>query len=191
MWAIVGLGNPGMRYAETRHNVGFKFIKKVARDWQVKLKKKKYLAKTVELERENDRIILAMPQTYMNKSGLAVKQILEGTRIKPEQLIVAYDDLDIPLGEIRIRKEGSPGTHNGMVSIVQEIETTKFSRIRIGIGWLSSNQDTTDYVLSPFEKREKACLEKSLKSAREALEMILAGQIDKAMNTYNQKAKVL
>ena len=144
-----------------------------------------------EGKREEERVILAMPQTYMNRSGLAVKQIVEGERISSEKLVVVYDDLDIPLGEIRIRKEGGPGTHKGMNSVVQEIKTTKFFRIRVGIGPLRSGQDATSFVLSPFEEKEKLLLKKSLKKAQEALEMILSGEVEKAMNQYNQKGKTL
>ena len=188
MWAVVGLGNPGRVYAETRHNVGFVFINKLARDWKVKLKKK-YGAKIADVEREGEKVILAQPQTYMNQSGLAVRQILEAKGLAPEMLVVVYDDLDIPLGEIRIRKAGGPGTHKGMSSIVEEMKTTKFPRIRVGIGPLSFDQDATKFVLSPFSKTEKEFLEKSLIKAQEALRMILAGEIEEAMNRYNQKGK--
>jgi len=188
VWAVVGLGNPGRVYAETRHNVGFVFINKLARDWKVKLKKK-YGAKIADVEREGEKVILAQPQTYMNQSGLAVRQILEAKGLAPEMLVVVYDDLDIPLGEIRIRKAGGPGTHKGMSSIVEEMKTTKFPRIRVGIGPLSFDQDATKFVLSPFSKTEKEFLEKSLIKAQEALRMILAGEIEEAMNRYNQKGK--
>lgn len=188
MWAVVGLGNPGRVYAETRHNVGFVFINKLARDWKVKLKKK-YGAKIADVEREGEEVILAQPQTYMNHSGLAVRQILEAKGLAPEKLVVVYDDLDIPLGEIRIRKAGGPGTHKGMSSIVEEMKTTKFPRIRVGIGPLSFDQDATKFVLSPFSKTEKEFLERSLIKAQEALRMILAGEIEEAMNRYNQKGK--
>jgi PTH1 family peptidyl-tRNA hydrolase len=187
LWAVVGLGNPGKYYANTRHNAGFTFVKQIARSWNVKLRKKKYLAKTAEVEKENEKVLLALPQTYMNRSGYSVREVLDGTGISPEQLIVVYDDLDIPLGEIRIRKEGGPGTHKGMDSIIQEIQTIAFPRIRVGIGPLPPEWDAAKFVLSPFEEGEKALLEQSLKKAQEALELILARKIDKAMNSYNQK----
>jgi len=133
--------------------------------------------------------MLVLPQTYMNNSGVAVKQIMEGRNIQPEQLLVVYDDLDIPLGEIRVRKRGSSGTHKGMRSIVQEIETTQFPRMRIGIGPLPAGEDAVEYVLSCFDETEGVLLEESLKSAREALEMILDGRVEAAMNMYNQRGK--
>lgn len=191
MWAVVGLGNPERRYSGTRHNVGLTFVKRIARAWKVKLRKKIFSSKAVELERNEEKVLLAIPQTYMNKSGQAVKQILEGREIKPERIIVVYDDLDIPLGEIRIRKRGGPGSHKGMHSIVQEIQTAEFPRIRVGIGPLSPGEDATRYVLSPFDKSEGPLLEQGLKKALEALEIILSGELEKAMSIYNQRGKAL
>ena len=191
MWAVVGLGNPGRRYSGTRHNVGFTFVRKTAKEWKVKLRKKIFFSKAGEVKRNEEKILLALPQTYMNKSGLTVKKIMEGRDIKPEHLVVVYDDLDIPLGEIRIRKRGGPGTHKGMSSIVQEIQTKEFPRIRVGLGPLPANEDAADYVLSSFDKVEEPRLEEGLKKAREALEMILSGEMERAMNTYNHTRKTL
>lgn len=191
MWVVVGLGNPGRRYAGTRHNAGFAFIKRIAKEWKVKLRKKRYFSKVVEIKKENERVLLATPHTYMNKSGMAVKNILEVRGIKPERLIVVFDDLDIPLGEIRIRKRGGPGTHKGMNSIVQEIQTTEYPRIRVGIGPLEPDEDAVNYVLSPFDKSEEPLLEEGLKKAQEALEMILSGNVEEAMNIYNKRRTTL
>lgn len=187
MWAIVGLGNPGKRYSGTRHNVGFVFIKGLAKEWKIKLRKRIFSSKVAEVEREKKRILLATPLTFMNKSGLAVKQILEGRGIQPENMIIVYDDLDIALGEIRIRKKGGAGTHKGMISVVEQIQTAVFPRLRIGIGPLPDDKDAIDYVLSPFKKSEKLLLEESLKKAGEALDMILSGKVEEAMNIYNQR----
>jgi len=189
VWAVVGLGNPGRRYKDTRHNVGFIFLRKLAKEWEVRLRKRIFFSKAARIKREDEEILLAMPQISMNNSGLALKSMLEGSPLQPEQLVVVYDDLDIPLGEIRIRKEGSAGTHKGIISIIKEIQATQFPRIRIGIGPLSPDEDAVDYVLSPFSEEEKPLLEKSLKSAREALDLILAGEIEKAMNLYNQRMR--
>lgn len=187
MWAVIGLGNPGRQYSGTRHNAGSTFVRRIAKAWKTKLRKKRFSSKIVEIEREDRKIMLALPQTYMNNSGLAVKQIMEGRNLLPEQLFVVYDDLDIPLGEIRIRKRGSSGTHKGMGSIVQEIGTTEFPRMRIGIGPLPSGKDAVEYVLSSFEKTEGSLLEEGMKKAQEAFGMILDGRVEEAMNTYNQK----
>jgi PTH1 family peptidyl-tRNA hydrolase len=162
----------------------------VAKAWETRLRKRRFSSKIAEVEKKNERIMLVLPQTYMNNSGVAVKRIMEGRNIQPEQLLVVYDDLDIPLGEIRIRKRGSSGTHKGMRSIVQEIETAEFPRMRIGIGPLPSGEDAVEYVLSCFGETEGVLLEEGLKRAREALEMILDGRVEAAMNTYNQRGKV-
>ena len=189
MWAVIGLGNPGRRYAKTRHNVGFSFIKSLARRWGVKLKKRKFAAKIAGIKKDEENLVLVQPQTYMNQSGLAVIEILRGYKITPENMVVVYDDLDIPLGQIRVRKEGRAGTHKGMRSIIQEIGTQSFPRIRVGIGPVAAREEATRFVLSPFTKEESPILEKSLAKTQEALEMILAGRIDKAMNEFNQKEK--
>ena len=189
MWAVVGLGNPGRRYSGTRHNVGFTFVRRVAKAWETKLRKRRFSSKIAEVEKEKERIMLVLPQTYMNNSGVAVKRIMEGRNIQPEHLLVVYDDLDIPLGEIRIRERGSSGTHKGMRSIVQEIETTQFPRMRIGIGPLPAGEDAVEYVLSCFDETEGVLLEESLKSASEALEMIMDSRMEAAMNMYNQRGK--
>jgi PTH1 family peptidyl-tRNA hydrolase len=187
LWIVVGLGNPGRRYSKTRHNAGFMFIKKLAKEWRIRLKKRNALVRSGEVMRSNEKVLLVLPQTYMNQSGQAVTRIMDESRISPERLIVVYDDLDMPLGEIRIKKEGGAGTHKGMISIIEEIETTKFPRIRLGIGSQPSREDFTHYVLSSFDEREKVLLDQSLEKAQEALEIILAGEIEKAMNIYNTR----
>ena len=191
MWAVVGLGNPGRSYSGTRHNVGFTFIKKTAREWKITLRNKIFFSKAGEVKRKEEKILLALPQTYMNKSGLTVKKIMEGRNIKPEHLVVVYDDLDIPLGEIRVRKRGGPGTHKGMISIVEEIRTEEFPRIRVGLGPLPGGENAVNYVLSSFDKAEESRLEEGLRKAREALEIILSGEVERAMNTYNHRGKTL
>lgn len=187
MWAVVGLGNPGKKYSETRHNVGFLLVKRAARQWNAPFRKKRWLAKTLPVSKGSEDVVFVQPRTYMNRSGVAVRQVLEELGIQPEKLVLVYDDIDIPLGEIRVRKEGSPGTHRGVRSVVEEVGTAKFPRIRVGIGPLPDNRDATEYVLSRFTKEEKVRLEKSLEQAQNALEMILSGSIDRAMNLFNRK----
>jgi PTH1 family peptidyl-tRNA hydrolase len=191
LWAVVGLGNPGRQYSGTRHNVGLSLVQRVAKAWKVRLRKKIFFSKAAEVERNKTKVLLAIPLTYMNKSGQAVKKILEGRRIKPENLIVVYDDLDIPLGEIRVKKRGGPGNHKGMISIVQEISSEEFPRIRIGIGPLSTAENAVQYVLSRFNRSQAPLLKESLKKAQHALELVLAGEAEKAMNIYNQRGKTL
>jgi len=185
VWAVVGLGNPGKLYSETRHNAGFALVKRMAREWQADLRGKRYQARTAEVEHGRDRVFLALPQTYMNNSGLSVRDLLKGKRVEPGSVLLIYDDLDIPIGDIRVRKQGTAGTHKGMQSIVQETGSTRFPRIRIGIGPLPLGRDAADFVLSRFTRSEKALLAEALDKAREALLLILDGRIDQAMTAFN------
>ena len=185
MWAVVGLGNPGREYSGTRHNAGATFIRRLAKEWDVRLKKRRFQAKTAEVEYEGRKLWLVLPQTYMNLSGASVRDLLRETRVEPEHVLLVYDDLDIPLGQIRIRPAGSPGSHRGLQSVVGETGTSRFPRIRIGTGPLPEGEDAADFVTSPFEPEERPKFEESLARAREALELILAGDIAQAMNRYN------
>jgi PTH1 family peptidyl-tRNA hydrolase len=187
LWIVVGLGNPGRRYTGTRHNVGFVLVRRLARRWGVKFRKRKYGARIGEVMRNEERLVLAQPQTYMNLSGTAVRQIMDGYGIPARNLVVVYDDLDIPVGQIRIRKEGRPGSHKGMRSIVAEIGTFAFPRLRVGIGPLAPGDEATDFVLSPFSGEELPALEDALLKAVEALEMVTDGRIDAAMNAFNKR----
>lgn len=187
MWIVIGLGNPGKQYTATRHNIGFMLIQRLADKQKVRLKKRKYSAKAVQVELEHNPVLLMKPWTYMNKSGLAVKKLLDYTGARLNRMLVVYDDLDIPLGEIRIRKSGGPGTHNGMASIVQEIDSTEFPRIRIGIGPLPPGVDATDFVLADFPKEEKQVIDGCLSLTEESVMHILTNGIDKAMTRYNRK----
>ncbi|UCE42445.1 MAG: aminoacyl-tRNA hydrolase [Candidatus Aminicenantes bacterium] len=187
MWIIVGLGNPGKKYAFSRHNVGFALIQRLADKNSVKLKKRKYSAKAAQVELANSPALLVKPWTYMNRSGVAVTGIIEGMGVNLDRVLVVYDDLDIPLGEVRIRKAGGPGTHKGMVSIVQEIGSTEFPRIRIGIGPLPPGVDATDYVLDDFQKEENPILEDCLIMAEEAVDLIMKSGVDEAMNRFNRR----
>ncbi len=189
MWAVVGLGNPGKRYKNTRHNVGFFLIERIAEEWRVKLKKRKRLFKSAQVQRGKEFVLLVKPWTYMNQSGLAVREVVRRTGMMLDQLVVVYDDLDIPLGEIRIRREGGPGSHRGMISIIREIGETRFPRVRIGIGPLPPQAEATDYVLTGFGGRDKPALSKGLAKAEEALILILDGKIAEAMNQFNRKLK--
>lgn len=188
MWAVVGLGNPGKEYDGTRHNAGFSLVKKAVREANGELRGRRFQAKSAEIERGGERIFFLLPQTYMNLSGQSVREFLRNKNIPPENVVVVYDDLDIPLGEVRIRKSGTAGTHKGMQSIVRETGVTSFPRIRIGIGPLPAGRDAADFVLSPFSKADRVLLEDALDKAYDALCRILDGRIDEAMNTFNRKA---
>lgn len=187
MWLVVGLGNPGSEYAHTRHNAGFLVIDSLARSWGLKLKTEAFRSKVAEAKKDGTKIVLALPQTFMNLSGLAVRELLAGYKIKPENLIVVYDDLDINLGEIRVRPQGSAGSHKGMKSIIQEIGTSAFPRVRVGIGPKPEGQEAAEYVLSNFSEEEREKLHQALDKACQAVELIVKGKITQAMNFFNRK----
>jgi PTH1 family peptidyl-tRNA hydrolase len=186
LWVIVGLGNPGKKYASSRHNVGFVFIQSLVDKHNAKLKKRKYSAKAAQVELTNGPALLVKPWTYMNRSGVVVNEIIKGAGVNLDRLLVIYDDLDIPLGEIRIRKAGGPGTHKGMASIVQEIDATAFPRIRVGIGPLPPGVDATDFVLGDFREDERKILEDCLKTAERAVDLMMRNGVDEAMNRFNR-----
>jgi PTH1 family peptidyl-tRNA hydrolase len=162
-------------------------IQRIADKQNTKLKKRKYSSKAVQVELQRNPVLLVKPWTFMNNSGLAVKQLLECTGVKLDRMLVVYDDLDIPLGEIRIRKSGGPGSHNGMASIVQEIDSTQFPRIRVGIGPLPPSLEATDFVLADFTKKERGIIDDSLVKTEESVMYILANDIEKAMTRFNRK----
>jgi len=185
MYVIVGLGNPGKKYAETRHNVGFEVIDYLAYRNNIEVKKIKHKALIGEGTIEGQRVMLVKPQTFMNLSGQSVLEICRYYKVDLDKLIVIYDDIDMDLGRIRIRKKGSGGTHNGMRNIIYLLEQDEFPRVRIGIG-RPSNGDLISYVIGKFDKDEKEDIILSIKLAAEAVENILGEGIDKAMNNYNK-----
>lgn len=187
MWIVAGLGNPEKKYSRTRHNLGFMLVQRLADKQNVKLKKRKYLSKAVQVELAHNPVLLVKPWTYMNRSGVAIKKLLQHSGVSPDRMIVVYDDLDIPLGEIRIRKSGGPGTHNGMASIVREIASTEFPRIRLGIGPLPPDEEATDFVLGEFSDKERQIMEDCLDRTEESVAYILSKGIEKAMTKFNRK----
>jgi PTH1 family peptidyl-tRNA hydrolase len=191
LWLVVGLGNPGEGYAGTRHNAGALLVGRLALSRGVTLRGRAFKAKTAIVRGGDEELMLAFPQTYMNRSGVSVRAIIAAKDIPPERLLVVYDDLDIPLGEIRVRERGNPGTHKGMISIVNEVRTREFPRIRIGIGPLPGGSDAAEYVLAPFGREERPLLERSLEEAEEALGLVLAGDLRKAMTRFNRRKSLL
>lgn len=186
MHVIVGLGNPGRAYENTRHNVGFKAVDLLAEGHQIKLNKIKHKALVGEGFISGQKVLLVKPQTYMNLSGQSVREVLEYYKIDPENLLVLYDDIDIPSGRIRIRKKGSAGTHNGMRSIIYDIRTDQFPRIRIGIG-RETPMDLKDFVLSGFSGDEKSAVEDAIRRAADGVVCYLEKGIERAMGEYNVK----
>jgi len=184
---IVGLGNPGIKYAETRHNIGAILIDHLAGIFQISLAAKKWdslIGKGYIGERQ---VLLAKPLTYMNRSGLAVAQILNFHKIPPPDLLVVHDDMDIPLGRIKIVRSGGSGGHNGVDSIIETLGTREFPRLKIGIGRPLPQQKPEHYVLEPFSFEERAILKETLKKAARASEAIVRQGIEEAMNLFNIK----
>ncbi len=184
MYIIAGLGNPGKKYENTRHNMGFIAIDLLAEEFGIKVDKLKFKSLVGEGRIAGQRVLLMKPQTYMNLSGEAIREAVNFYKIEPEELIVIYDDIDIPTGTFRIRKKGSAGTHNGMRSVVYQIQSDQFPRIRVGIG-SEKKVDLIHYVTGGVSKSEKELLEDALVKAAKSAACIVEKGIDKAMNEFN------
>jgi len=186
MYIIVGLGNPGKRYENTRHNLGFTTLDLIARENDIQINKIKHKALVGEGMISGQKVLLVKPQTYMNLSGESVREVIEYYKPDIENLLVIYDDIDIPLGRIRVRKKGSSGTHNGMKSIIYQIQTDLFPRIRIGIG-NERKRSLISHVIGGFKKEEKKAIEDAVRRAAGAAISILETGIEKTMSEYNVK----
>lgn len=188
---IVGLGNPGPKYANTRHNVGFKVIEELERRWGGLAIQEKFKAHLAQTDREGRRVFLLKPQTYMNLSGEAVREALTFYKIPmATDLLVITDDLDLPPAALRLRMNGGSGGHNGISSIIENLGGEGFARLRIGIG-RSATIPTESYVLGKIPKDEEALFSEALKLAADGVELILKDGWTKAMNTVNQKRKTV
>ena len=188
MKLIVGLGNPTKKYENTRHNVGFDVIDAIADKYNISVTERKNRAFCGKGIIAGQKVLLAKPQTYMNLSGESVRGLLDYFKIDEEtELIVIYDDISLDVGQLRIRKKGSAGGHNGIKNIITHLGTNVFQRIKVGVGEKPKEYDLADYVLGHFSKSEKEQMEDGYKNAIEAIEMILQGEIDTAMNRFNKK----
>lgn len=185
MYLIVGLGNPEEEYARTRHNMGFDTINKIAQKNNIKVNKSKFNSLYGLGTIGEEKVILLKPQTYMNLSGNAVRDFKKFYKIKDSEIIVIFDDLDIEPGIIKIRKKGGPGTHNGMKSVVNDINTENFCRIRVGIGNPKYKGDLLNFILTKIPEEEYMVLEKATQKAADAVSEIIINGMDKAMNKYN------
>ena len=183
---FMGLGNPGVAYERTRHNVGFQALDRLAgrcggkwkRSWRFPV----WLGTMAGFDRE---CALVKPRTFMNRSGQAAGVLARSRGWSPEDLVVAYDDVDLPCGTIRLRRKGSAGGHNGVASIIEALGTETFPRLRIGVGPRPSGSDLVDFVLSPFREEERLLMEPALDRVADALEMIVRDGMDAAMNRFN------
>ena len=183
---IVGLGNPGTRYARSRHNVGFMIADRFARAHHLEFARRRFNAQLAEGTVAGHRVMLAKPQTFMNSSGEAVGKLSAFFKIAPQNLLVIYDDLDLPLGKMRLRADGSSGGHHGMESIIARIRTSDFPRLRVGIGRPDPDADI-DHVLGVFDAAEYRAMDETLTRAVDAIAVWLADGIQTAMNQFNSK----
>ena len=186
MYLIAGLGNPGLSYRKSRHNAGFLALDAIAEKAGIRIRQKGFSGLYGDGTLSGERVILVKPQTYMNLSGDCVGQMLRFYKLPPEQLLVIYDDIDLPVGAIRIRPSGSAGTHNGMRSILATVHSEQYPRIRIGIG-KDEQVLLTDYVLKRPSRPEQTLLLDAFDRAADAASLIVSGHIDEAQQRYNKK----
>ena len=190
MYIIVGLGNPGREYQNTRHNIGFQVIDAIAEKNNISVKEKKYKALIGKGVVAGQKVLLVKPQTYMNLSGESVREVIDYYKIdEKEELIVISDDISLDVGQIRIRKKGSAGGHNGLKNIILHLGHDQFERIKMGVGEKPQGYDLADYVLGHFTQMEQEILQDSIARAVQAVETIMTDGVDQAMNRYNQKNK--
>lgn len=185
IFVIAGLGNPGGKYDNTKHNVGFDTIDLLSQRHGIKVSKLKHKALIGDGMIKNERVLLVKPQTFMNLSGESVRDLVEWYKVPMERLIVIYDDVDLPMGKIRIRPNGSSGTHNGMRSVIYQLQRDDFPRIRIGIDKAPEGWDLADYVLSRFNSEERKLINTAVTNAVDAAAAIVASGVSAAMNLYN------
>ncbi len=185
MYYIVGLGNPGLQYENTRHNVGFLTIDYLTRKYNINVKKIKFKSLYGQGEISGHKVMLIKPQTYMNNSGETLRELYSYYKFDHDKLIVIYDDIDIEFGSIRIKKKGSAGTHNGMKSIIYNLQYDDFPRIKLAVGKKPDFMNLANFVLSGFRGDDVKVIEDEIEMAADAVESILADGIEKAMGTYN------
>ena len=188
MFIIAGLGNPTKEYEHTRHNVGFDTIDCIADQYGISINEKKHKALVGKGMIEGQKVILLKPQTFMNLSGESIRAALDFYKIdEKDELIVIYDDISLPPGQLRIRKKGSAGGHNGIKNIIAHLGHDTFMRIKVGVGEKPAGYDLADYVLGHFSKDDRAIMEDAFKEATEAVKMMIIDGPDAAMNAFNKK----
>lgn len=189
MFIIAGLGNPTLRYEGTRHNVGFEVIDTLADKYNIAVETRKSRALIGKGIIAGQKVILVKPQTYMNLSGESIGALADYYKIDEEkELLVIYDDVSLDVGQLRIRRKGSAGGHNGIKNIIAHLGTDVFPRIKVGVGEKPKGYDLADYVLGHFSGEDREIMRESYRKAVDAVEMILEGDLSGAMNTYNKKA---
>ncbi len=186
-YLIAGLGNPGSAYENTRHNIGFRTAERAAERLNIKIGKKKFRSLCAETVYSDEKLLIIKPQTFMNASGEALREAKEFYRIALDQLIVVYDELDLPLGNIRISRGGGSAGHNGIKSIIASLGSGEFCRVRIGIGKPPGRKETRNHVLSGFSSNEKETVAEMVEAAVEATFEIISRGVDSAMNRFNSR----
>lgn len=184
MYIIAGLGNPGKEYDMTRHNIGFEVIDYIAGEYKVKVNKLKFKSLFAEINIGGEKVYIVKPQTYMNLSGEAIREFSAFYKIPPQNIIVINDDISLETGKVRIRRKGSAGGHNGLKSIIYQLNSDEFPRIKMGVGQ-NKEGELADYVLGRFKKDEIPVMEESIIKASKASEEIIRKGIDSAMNKYS------
>lgn len=187
MYIIAGLGNPGSNYEGTRHNVGFSAIDELARRLNISVNRIKFKGLVGEGKVGSEKVYLIKPQTYMNKSGESIREICNFYKVEPNNLIVLVDDIDIEFASVKIKKRGSAGTHNGLKSIISQLQSDDFPRIKIGVGRQNTNEDLASFVLSGFSKQDREKINETIETAVDGAIEIIENGIDSAMNKYNKK----
>lgn len=189
---IVGLGNPGSKYDQTRHNVGFAVVDHLARRWKISIAEhRKFQGMFGDGLARDRKIHLLKPLTFMNLSGQSIRAVVDWYKLPPSSVLVVYDDMDLPLGKVRLRISGSAGGHNGMKSAIAHLGTQNFPRLRIGIGSpkaIAADKDTVSFVLGKFSKTEAVVLDEILYLTAEAIELGLTQGVEKAMSLYNSRS---
>lgn len=183
MKVIVGLGNPGRKYSDTRHNIGFRVLEEIARRYSIEKEESRFDAIIGHIRIGGEKVLLVKPLTYMNLSGKAVQPLMRWFKLNLGDLIVIYDDMDLPSGTLRLRPQGGSGGHKGMASIIDRLGSQEFARIRIGIG--RPDDEAIDWVLGKFSPTEQKLMEEAISQAASAVECWVKQGIDQAMNEYN------
>ena len=185
-WIVAGLGNPGREYAATRHNAGFLVLDRLSARWNIPVKKLKFQSLYGLGQTGGLRVLLLRPQTFMNRSGEALRDCLRFYKVPPERAVVVYDDVSLPLGKLRVRGKGSDGGHNGIKSILYQLQTDVFPRVKIGVGAPDHPEfDMKNWVLGGFSREEEPVMQAALEHACDAAEEILCRGTESAMNKYN------
>ncbi len=187
MKLIVGLGNPGVEYHLTPHNLGFMAVDRLAEVCRAEFSRREARARVATGRFHGEKVVLAKPQTFMNLSGISVSGLLQNLDVPLDDLIVLVDDIDLPLGSLRIRRKGSAGGHNGLKSVIGALETDVFTRVRMGVGPERPVKDLISYVLTPLGERDQEAVAGMLDQSVEAVRVILKEGVDKAMNLFNRK----